>query len=137
MPGVSDLPGRHRLKLDVGGQATAGTVDEFAGIVVPFNCKVVGVTYTPKSVVTGAATNNFTATVRNRGAAGAGAAQPAQLNFANGVNAPAFVATALTLSGTAADLLLTAGDVLTVEKLNVGTGMAMPAGTITVDVQAR
>lgn len=137
MPGLADLPGTHRLHIDVAGQATAGTVDEFAGIVVPFNCKVVGAYYTPKSVVTGAATNYFTGTVRNRGAAGAGTAQPASLAFSNGVNAPAFQATALTLSATAADLNLSAGDVLTVEKLVTGTGLAMPAGRVTVDVRVR
>jgi hypothetical protein len=135
--GLADLSGTQRFKLDVPGQATAGTVDEFAGIVMPFNAKVVAVSYTPKSTLTGAATNNCTVTVRNRGAAGAGTVQPAQLNFANTVNAAAFVATALPLSATATDLLLNAGDVLTVEKLNVGTGLAMPAGTITVDVQVR
>jgi hypothetical protein len=135
--GVADLVGPQRFKIDVPGQATAGTPDEFAGIVMPFNAKVLAVSYTPKSVLTGAATNNTTVTVRNRGAAGAGTVQPAQLNFAAGTNAPAFVATALPLSATATDLNLNAGDVLTVEKLNVGTGLAMPGGTITVDVQVR
>jgi hypothetical protein len=135
--GLADLSGTQRFKIDVPGQATAATVDEFAAIVIPFNAKVTAVSYSPKSTVTGAATNNFTVTVRNRGAAGAGTVQPAQLNFANTVNATAFVATAVTLSSTASDLLLTAGDVLTVEKLVVGTGMAMPGGTVTVDVQVR
>ena len=134
---VHDLPGPQRFRIDVPGQATAGTADEFAGIVMPFNAVVTAVSYTPKSVVTGAVTNNFTATLRNRGAAAAGTVQPAQLNFANAVNAAAFVATALPLSATAANLLCTAGDVLTVEKLVVGTGMAMPAGTVTVDVLVR
>ena len=137
MPGISDIPGVHRLKVDVPGQATAGTADEFAGVVVPFNCRVVAVAYVPKTAVAGAATNNFTATVRNRGAAGAGTVQPATLNFAAGVNAAAFVATPLTLSATASDLLLAAGDVLTVEKLVVGTGMAMPGGSVVVDVVVR
>src|SRR6266571_4333445 len=133
--GLADLSGPQRLRIDVAGQATAATVAEFAGIVVPFNAKVTAVTYTPFSAVTGAATNNFTVTCRNRGQAGAGTVTPASLNFANTVNAAAFVPTAVTLSSTASDLVLLKNDVLTFEKLVVGTGMAMPAGAITVEIQ--
>lgn len=135
--GVADLSGTQRFILPVEGQATAGTADEFARFVVPFNATVKAASYVPKSLVTGVVTNNFAITVRNRGAAGAGTAVPASLTFANGTNAPALTPTALTLSATASDLQLTAGDVITVEKLVNGTGLAMPSGCVALDLQVR
>jgi hypothetical protein len=134
---VADLSGTQRFILPVEGQATAGTADEFARLVVPFNAVVKAVSYVPKTTVTGAATNNFQITCRNRGAAGAGSTLPASLTFGNGTNASALTATALTLSSTASDLNLTAGDVITVEKIVNGTGMAMPSGCVVLDVQVR
>ena len=117
------------------GQATAGTAYEQAVFVAPFRCQVQAAAWIPSAAVTGVASNFFTVNVRNRGAAGAGTAVPAALAFSNGTNASAQVPVALTLSGTAADLVLAAGDVLTAEKAVTGTGLAMPPGLIVVRVR--
>lgn len=137
MPGFVDIPGPHLRTSDVPGNATAGTADEWPLFVAPFNCTVTAVTFTAVAAVTGAATNNFALTCRNRGAAGTGTTAVASLTFGSGTNATAFVPKAVTLSATAADLNLTAGDVLTAEKLVNGTGLAMPKGAYTVEFKVR
>jgi hypothetical protein len=130
-----ELRGDRVLLLAVPGQATAGTADEFSGVVAPFNLKITGVKWVPAAAVTANGTNFFTLTLRNR-TTGAGTALPAQRSYA-ATNSVAFVAEAMTLSGTTADLNVAAGDVLTVEKLVTGTGLAMPDGVVQVTYQAR
>lgn len=136
MPGLRDVPGAHIHRVAIAGQATAGTADEFPLVRVPYNASLVAAYWIPKAAVTADATNYVTLTVRNRGAAAAGTAKPASRSYA-ATNSVAFVAEAMTLSATAADLLLTAGDILTAEKLQAGTGVALPAGTIELHLQYR
>lgn len=135
MPQLKDLRGDHVFLIPIAGQATAGTADEFVGFVAPHNLKITAVKWIPKAAVTADPTNNFTLNLRNR-TTGAGAALPASRSYA-ATNSVAFVAEAMTLSGTAADLLVAAGDVLTVSKVNAGTGLALPAGTVQVHAQVR
>lgn len=134
---LHELAGNHLLQGPVPGQATIGTADETVIGRVPFKSKVVAAYVVPKTTITGAATHNITITVRNRKADDTGTAVPASLNFDNAINAAARIPKALTLSATAADLLLEEGDVITSEKLIVGNGIAEPAGTIVVVLQAR
>lgn len=122
------------IPIYVPGQATAATVDEFNGFVAPFKVKVSAVKWIPKAAVTANGTNYFTVTLRNR-TTGAGTAVPASRSYI-ATNSTAFVGDAMTLSATAADLVLAAGDNITVEKLVTGTGLAMPAGVVQVHLQA-
>lgn len=132
---LQDLQGDHLLQADIAGQAAAGTPDEFVIGTVPFRATIVAVKFTPKSTITGAATNNFSLSCRNRGAAGVGATlATAVKTFASGTNATAFIADALTLS---ANVDVAAGDVLTLERLVNGTGLALPAGSVAVTLRAR
>lgn len=135
MPLLKELRGDQVFVLPVAGQATAGTADEFTGFVAPFDLKITGVKWVPAAAVTADGTNFFTLNLRNR-TTGAGSALPASRSYA-ATNSVAFVAEAMTLSGTAADLLVAAGDVLTVSKVNSGTGLAMPDGTVQVHAQVR
>ena len=138
MPGLQDLPGQQQLIVAVPGQATAATPDEFVLATMPFNGTVTSVSYLPKSTVTGAATNFLSVTCRNRGPAGAGATNVAQLDYSSGaVVTTAFAPGAVTLNATAANRNFSAGDVLTCEKLVAGTGLAMPAGTVIVNYTVR
>lgn len=136
MPTFSEIRGDHTLVLPVAGQATAGTPDEFVGAIVPFNAKVTAVKWIPKAAVTANGTNYFTLTLRNRKADASGTALPAQRSYA-ATNSTALVPEAMTLDGTEANLLVTAGDVLTVEKLVTASGLAMPAGTVQVSLRVR
>lgn len=136
MTGLRDVPGVHIHRAQIAGQAVAGTADEFALVRVPYNATLVAAYWIPEAAVVADAANFAQLTVRNRGAAAAGAARPAARSYA-AVDSAAFVAEAMTLAATEADRALVAGDVLTAEKLNTGTGVALPAGTVELHLQYR
>lgn len=98
---------------------------------------VSAVTYTPAADVTGAATNNRTLTLVNKGQDGNGNTTVATLSFGNGTNASDFDDKALSLSGTAANLDVAAGDVLAWVSAHVGTGITDPGGVVTVTFSSR
>lgn len=95
---------------------------------------VKSVSYVPAAAITGAATNNRTLSLVNKGAAGAGTTVIATLNFASGTNAAADVARAITLSGTAANLAVAVGDILQWQSTHIGTGIADPGGLAVVTI---
>lgn len=136
---LADLAGDHVLTIPVPGQATAGTADEWSGPPCPFRARITGVEWVPSAAITANDTNTATLALRNRGTGGAGSVLPASRAYtaAGGGNAAAFVAENFTLSGTSADLDLAEGDVLTVQKTNTGTGLAIPDGVVLVYVQVR
>lgn len=103
-------------------------------IEAPFTGKVSEVTYTPVAAVTGAASPaSRTLSLINHGQAGVGTTVVASLALVAGVNLVAFDEKALTLSVTAADLLVTAGDILEFRSAAVGgTGLVDPGGTVSV-----
>lgn len=136
MPGLRDIPGNHQLTAYFPGHATAGSTKEAGLGRAPFRCQVVSAIFIAAAAINGAATNYFTLNVRNRTTAGVGTVIPAALAFSNGTNAVAQAPTSLTLSSTAADLIIAEGDVLTVEKAVSGTGLACPDGLVIVTVKA-
>jgi hypothetical protein len=108
----------------LGAAATGGTdlgETPFAGVVT-------NVTYTPVAAITGAATNNRTISVINRGQDGTGSTVVATLNFAAGVNAAAFDEKAIPITG--GNATVAAGDVLEGRSTSVGTGIADPGGRL-------
>jgi hypothetical protein len=131
MPDTTPLVHTLRVQVDpVAGGADA----QFVLGEAPFAGVISRAAYIPSAAVTGAATNNRTVTVTNRGQAGAGVAVAASVQFASGVNAVADDAKELTLSGTPANLVVAAGDVLTAESTHIGTGIADPGGTFLVEI---
>lgn len=135
MPGLQDIPGDQAIRGYFPGHATAGTAIEQVIGRAPFRCTVTAVEFVPNTTQAGANTNSFTLNVRNRVGA-AGTAVPASLAFLAGVDLTALTPKAITLSATAADLVLAEGDVITVEKAVVGSGLACPAGAIVIHVKA-
>jgi hypothetical protein len=112
----------------------AGSDAEIAVAKAPFDGTVTGVTYVPKSTITGANTDSRTISLLNKGQAGSGTTAVASLALTNGVNATGFDEKALTLSVTAADLVVADGDILSFKSLHVGsTGLADPGGTVFVE----
>jgi hypothetical protein len=88
--------------------------------------------------VTGAATNNFAIAAQNKGAAGAGTtALTTTKTYDNAINSVAHDAEDLTLTSTAADLLVAAGDVVSLVRTINGTGLAQPDGLVEVRFQYR
>ena len=101
----------------------------------PYAGTVTRVAYVPNTTLTGANTDSRTVTLKNRGQAGAGTTTVATLAFVSGVNATGDDAKAITLSGTPANLVIVAGDVLSWESTHVGsTGLADPGGQVIVEI---
>lgn len=100
----------------------------------PFAGNVVEVTYTPIAAVTGAASpSSRTLSLINHGQAGAGTTVIASLALLSGVNLVGFDEKPITLSATASDLLVAAGDELEWKSIAVGgTGLVDPGGTVQV-----
>ncbi len=130
------MPFSQRTAVRIAGAAT-GVTREDAAIVVDLSSSgatgvVSSVTYTPDAAYTGAATNYRSFVVRNKGQAGAGTLVVAQRDGINAVNLVAFDEQSIALSGTAANLIVTHGDVLSYYSLVAGTGLADPGGLLTI-----
>lgn len=122
------------IERNVPSVATAGNSDDTVIGQAPFDCTVTAVQYIPETAITGAATNNRTVSLVNKGQAGSGTTTVASINYANAVNASANNENTVTLSVTAADLVLAAGDTLQWRSVAVGTGIADPGGVVRVTV---
>lgn len=82
------------------------------------------------AAITGAATNNFAIAFFNR-TTGAGTVQWATaITYGNGTNASKATGITLTLSSTASDLVVAAGDYIAVELSTNGTGLLCPGGVV-------
>lgn len=115
--------------------ATAtGSDAEFDVDVVNFTGTVTLCEYVAATAITGADTNSRTDSLVNKGQSGSGSTSVASKAFTSGVNAAADDNTTITLSGTAANLVVTAGDVLVWQSTHVGTGLADPGGLLRVQI---
>lgn len=133
-----DQPGDHFTRSYVPAQGTAGTANSWAVFRAPKACTVTGIAWVPNAAVTGAATNNFALGAVNKGAAAAGTTAVTTVKtYASGTNSAASVAEALTLSSTAADLNMAAGDVLALVRTVNGTGLASPDGHLEISFRYR
>lgn len=132
----AELSGTKKIRAYIAGQATAGTADEFVVAKAARNMKIIAVSFIPKTAVTSNGTNYYTMTLRNRGAADAGTTVIASRAL-SATDIAARTADALTMSATAADANVAAGDMLTCEKLITASGLALPAGTLEVSYQER
>lgn len=133
MTTLNEIRGDLVFTIAVLGQATAGTADEWCGFKVPYDAEIVAAKWIPSAAVTADGTNYATLNLRNRGAAAAGATLPASRSYI-ATNSAAFVSEDMTLS---ADVNVSAGDVLTVSKVNTGTGLAIPDGVVQVHLRWR
>lgn len=111
---------------------TAGDDAETVLGVVKAAGVVSGVELVADGAITGAATNHRSYSIVNKGQDGLGTTVIATLAFDSGVDATAFKALAITLSATAANLDVAAGDVLVFQSTAIGTGITAPAGLMRV-----
>lgn len=102
-------------------------------MIVPRDATVTSVKYTALATVTGAATNNRTLLLVNKGAAGASNVTVAGIDLVGGINATAHIPRTIDLSAAAA-LIVKAGDVLQWKSLHNGTGFTDPGGLVTVSM---
>lgn len=100
--------------------------------------RVTSVSYTAEAAVTGAASPaSRTLSVVNKGTDGLGSTTVASLALVSGVNLVAFDEKAITLSGTAANLVVAVGDELAWVSTAVGgTGLVDPGGHVVVEIGA-
>lgn len=124
------------VERNVPAAATAVSDDTVLGQ-AEFDATVARVEYIPEAAITGANTNTRNVELRNGGQAGSGTTTVANLQFNAGVNAAANDERVITLSGTAANLNLAAGDTLVWRSLAVGTGLADPGGLVRVTLSRR
>jgi hypothetical protein len=131
MPETTPLVRKIESQADAAGAGADATTEVGTA---PFDGTVTSVTYIPVSTITGANTNSRTFTVTNQGQAGSGTTNVATLAMVSGVNATGDDEKAITLSGTAANLVVASGDVLTFESTHVGTGIADPGGHVIIEI---
>lgn len=101
----------------------------------PFAGTITAATYTPDAQLTGANTESRTLAIVNKGLDGNGTTSVASKAFTSGVDANDFDETAITLSGTPANLTVAAGDILAFTSTHVGsTGLADPGGKVRITI---
>lgn len=125
------------VKSAVDGSAAATTAYT-AGFLVrmPRACRVLGAAYLPIGAATADATNNATLNVvKGDGLGGAETVAATITTNVAGGSLAAGVVKALTISSTVANTRIPLGGVLAFSIAKGGTGVAVPAGTFTVDVE--
>lgn len=125
------------LQTPVQPQATPGSNLNTNVFRCPSDATISAVTYAPVTVITGANTNTRSVSLVNKGQSGAGSTVVATIQYNSGVNATAADENTVTLSGTPANLVVAAGDILQWQSTAVGTGIADPGGLIAVTVSVR
>lgn len=116
------------------GAFTGSASTEEAVWIAPAKCVILGVSLVDKTGVTGHTQNYGTATITNKGTAGSGTTSVAarSTNVATTANITAWKAWPVTLSTTAADLQLAAGDVLTFAWTEAGSGQDLGGAALQI-----
>ncbi len=100
--------------------------------------RITAVTYTPEAAVTGNTTNNLTLQLRNKGLLGSSTtAVTAVKTYATGTDLTAFLADALVISTTAANLDIDVNETVALNKAETGSGLILPEGVVTLEYQYR
>jgi hypothetical protein len=129
----SELGGTLQAHAYVPAQATLGTDDNWPVWQAPLKCQITGVTFVPSDAITANATHYSIYTLTRYTAGAAGAAVASRTWAAT--NSVAETPEAMTLSGTAANLLLAVNDTLSVVKTHGGNGLVIPDGLLVIRYQ--
>ena len=127
---LSQLPGVHQITVPLQVVATGTDKDQPVlqnSYGAPFN--VVGAKVVHQAALTGDPTDNMTLSLVNKGTDGLGSDVVASKAYddAGDDDAAAFVGDDLALSATAADVLVEEDEVLSLNKVEAGTGMPLDA----------
>lgn len=129
-----EAPVVKRLTIQVDAVA-AGSDGQFVLGEAPFAGTVTRAVYITAAAITGANTNTRTVTVTNRGHVdGSGTTAVAALPLVSGTNTVKDEPATIPLSGTAANLVVAQGDVLTVDSVHAASGLADPGGSVEVEI---
>lgn len=129
----NEIRGTLRKTAYVPSQATLGTDDNWPVWMPPHKCKVIAVRFVPSDAVTANGTNYSVYTL-TRYTAGSTATSVATRSWA-ATDSVAHTPESMTLSGTAANLVLAADDTLEVVKTHGGNGLVIPDGMLVIDYQ--
>lgn len=129
----AELGGSLQVVAYVPSQGTLGTDDNWPVWQAPHKCKILSATFVPSAAITANATHYSVYTL-TRYTAGASGASVATRSWA-ATDSVAETPEAMTLSGTAANLLLAADDTLSVVKTHGGNGLVIPDGVLVVRYQ--
>lgn len=132
--GIEQLHPTVRLHLEPQGTANATRTTVIG--VAPFAGVVSSVSFVAAAAITGDDTDNRKFAVVNKGQAGAGTTEVAGVTFETDVDAAAAVAMAVPVADDAGDLVVAAGDVLTLVETISGTGLAHGGGLVSVTFDA-
>jgi len=130
---LGDIPGSHSYTVETPVVAL-GTEYKQAIWKAPFACTVTSVKILPQAAVTGNTTNNFSVNILNGGQVGTSTTSVAVKEYNTGVDSVALTEETLTLSGTAANLVLAAGDWLVWSKTEDGSGLATVHCAVAIEV---
>jgi hypothetical protein len=129
----AELGGSLQATAYVPVQATLGTDDNWPVWQAPHKVKILSATFVPSAAITANATHYSIYTL-TRYTAGATATTVATRSWA-ATDSVAETPEAMTLSGTAANLLLAADDTLSMVKTHAGNGLVIPDGIVVVRYQ--
>ncbi|MGE5827702.1 MAG: hypothetical protein ACM30G_04970 [Micromonosporaceae bacterium] len=125
-----ELSGTLYHRTYIPSQATLGTDDNWPLFQADSKMKVISVSFVPSDAITANATHYSVYTL-TRYTAGATATSVATRSWA-ATNSVAETPEAMTLSGTAANLILAAADTLSMVKTHGGNGLVIPDGLLVI-----
>lgn len=128
---------RGNIPLPIAVPSVAAAVAGGGHWVAPNNMLITAAVWIPGAAITANGTNFFTLSFRNRGAAGAGTVQWATARAYSSGNGALSTPETLTLSSTASDLQVAAGDILAVEITHAASGLICPGGVVMVTARIR
>ena len=132
MQSKHDIPGDHVHQVIIDPIAAGDATELQSLFVAPFTCKITGVTITPDAAATGDNTNTKNLNIHNRGQAGAGTTEIANLDLVTGVD---LVARDEKTIGSGMSSAVASGDVIALQVEQVGTGVAIPRSIVKITYQ--
>jgi hypothetical protein len=130
MPQAKFMTGTLTFQAPIASFGDATSVGDLPIWRTSYDVQITAVTLVPSAAITANGTNFATYTLY-RHTAGASATSVATRAW-SATNSVALTAEAMTLSGTAANLLLTAADTLTMTKTEDGSGLIIPSMLVVV-----
>ncbi len=130
---LHDVPGVHVHQTTIRAHAAATATERVNIFEVPFKAKVRAVYIRPDAAITGADTNTTHVNLLNGGTAGTGTTELGAKDFVAGTDAA--IGEKLTLYAPASKLAVDAGTLLVIQFEKVGSGLALPQFSVTVEYE--
>ena len=131
----SNIPGPIPFVARIPAHLAATATEEWPVFRAPFACTLKKLDIVPQAAVTGDNTNRTNLNIVNKGNAGSGTTEVANLDLATGTNLTAFDSTNIPLNTTyASGVTLAEGDVVTIQQEKIGTGVNVPECLVYLEI---